>query len=128
LSRIIFLNIFSQTISISIDFFPGNVMILEECKIQGKAKVPVTASLCGIPRIKPLVHMEIWSNEQLKTDKFCQVLVDDRRLIRGNRIMLNIINTGDEEVVLPARTLVAFVKVSMTSPSVVELESVELIQ
>ena len=90
-------------------------MILEECKIQGKAKVPVTASLCGIPRIKPLVHMEIWSNEQLKTEKFCQVLVDDRRLIRGNRIMLNIINTGDEEVVLPARTLVAFAKVSMTS-------------
>ena len=87
-------------------------MILEECKIQGKAKVPVTASLCGIPRIKPLVHMEIWSNEQLKTDHFCQVLVDDRRLIRGNRIMLNIINTGDEEVVLPARTLVAFAKVS----------------
>ena len=93
-------------------------MILEECKIQGKAKVPVTASLCGIPRIKPLVHMEIWSNEKLKTDNFCQVLVDDRRLIRGNRIMLNIINTGDEEVVLPARTLVAFAKVSMTSPSV----------
>ena len=90
-------------------------MILEECKIQGKAKVPVTASLCGIPRIKPLVHMEIWFNEKLKTEKFCQVLVDDRRLIRGNRIMLNIINTGDEEVVLPAQTLVAFAKVSMTS-------------
>ena len=62
-----------------------------------------------------LIIMEIWFNEKLKTEKFCQVLVDDRRLIRGNRIMLNIINTGDEEVVLPAQTLVAFAKVSMTS-------------
>ena len=86
-------------------------MILEQMKIPSKAKVPVTASLCGIPRIKPLVHMDIWSNEQLKIENCCQVLVDDRRLIRGNRIMLNIINTGDGEVVLPARTLVAFAKV-----------------
>ena len=34
-------------------------MILEELKIQGKAKVPVTASLCGIPRIKPLGTIHI---------------------------------------------------------------------
>ena len=34
--------------------FPGNVMILEEVKIQSKMRASVSASLCGIPRIKPL--------------------------------------------------------------------------
>ena len=37
----------------------------------------------------------------------------NRRLIRGNRIMLNIINTSDVDVVLPPRTLVAFAKVKV---------------
>ena len=88
-------------------------MILEEVKIQSKMRASVSASLCGIPRIKPLVHMEIWSNEELMTVHCCKVIVDDRRLIRGNRIMLNIINTSDVDVVLPPRTLVAFAKVNV---------------
>ena len=57
--------------------------------------------------------MEIWSNEQLMTVHCCKVTVDDWRLIRGNRIMLNIINTSDVDVVLPPRTLVAFAKVKV---------------
>ena len=88
--------------------YPGNVMILEKVKISGKNKASVSATLCGIPRIKPLVHMDVWSNEQLESNHCCKVVVDDRRLIRGNRIMLYIINTSDEDVVLPPRYVVRF--------------------
>lgn len=44
---------------------PGNVMLLESVKIAGKGRVQVRASLCGVPRIKPLAHMQIWANGSL---------------------------------------------------------------
>merc|ERR1719468_473129 len=86
-------------------------MILEEIKIEGKGRVQVTACLCGSPRIKPLVHMEVWANETFTDKTHCQVTVDDHRLIRGNRIMLVLINTSDDIVTLPASSCVAFAKV-----------------
>ena len=58
-----------------------------------------------------MVHMEVWANETFTDKTHCQVTVDDHRLIRGNRIMLVLINTSDDIVTLPASSCVAFAKV-----------------
>ena len=90
---------------------PGNVMITQALKIPAKMRVNVNATLCGVPRIRPLAQMKIFANKDLE-EKQCRLIVQDHRLICGNQLLLSIVNIQDnEEVELHALSLIAYAQV-----------------
>ena len=90
---------------------PGNVMITQPLKIPAKMRVNVNATLCGVPRIRPLAHMKIHANKDIE-EKQCRLIVQDHRLVCGNQLLLSIVNIQDnEEVELHALSLIAYAQV-----------------
>lgn len=74
-------------------------------------RVNVNATLCGVPRIRPLAQMKIFANKDLE-EKQCRLIVQDHRLICGNQLLLSIVNIQDnEEVELHALSLIAYAQV-----------------
>lgn len=51
--------------------------------------------------------MNIWVDKDFQNEQNCQVHADDHRLICNNRLTLNIINVSDNDVILPAFTVIA---------------------
>ena len=91
----------------------GSVMITQPLKIPAKMRVNVNATLCGVPRIRPLAQMKVMANKDLESRQ-CRMIVEDHRLICGNQLLLSIINIQEnEEVELNAMSLIAFAKVCL---------------